>query len=145
MPDVDRERGIIFTTFHYGNFEWTALVLGLRKLPGLTLTQEFKNPLLEPIFAKLRRHSGNELAPRARGIVRMYKALQRGQLCRGSDRSHPQALGSERGNRLFRNEEMRHLCSRLAASAHRCADHPSVVRAAEEGTVSSSHFTQASI
>ena len=43
------------------------------------MTQEFKNPLLEPIFAKLRKHSGNELAPRARGIVRMYKALQRGQ------------------------------------------------------------------
>ena len=79
MQDVDRERGIIFTTFHYGNFEWTALALGLRKLPGLTLTQEFKNPLLEPIFAKLRKHSGNELAPRARGIVRMYKALQRGR------------------------------------------------------------------
>ena len=76
---LEPEQGIIFTTFHYGNFEWAAQLLGLNKLPGLTLTQEFKNPLLEPLFAKLRRHSGNELAPRARGIVRMYKALKRGQ------------------------------------------------------------------
>ena len=79
ISSVDPGQGIIFTTFHYGNFEWTAQILGLRKLPGLTLTQEFKNPLLEPIFAKLRRHSGNELAPRERGIVRMYKALKRGR------------------------------------------------------------------
>jgi KDO2-lipid IV(A) lauroyltransferase len=79
IASVGSGQGIIFTTFHYGNFEWMAQILGLRKLPGLTLVQEFKNPLLEPIFAKLRRHSGNELASRERGIVRMYKALKRGQ------------------------------------------------------------------
>jgi Kdo2-lipid IVA lauroyltransferase/acyltransferase len=79
LASVEPGRGIIFTTFHYGNFEWTAQILGLRKLPGLTLAQELKNPLLEPIFAQLRKHSGNELAPRERGIVRLYKALKRGQ------------------------------------------------------------------
>jgi Kdo2-lipid IVA lauroyltransferase/acyltransferase len=79
IASVEPGQGIIFTTFHYGNFEWTAQILGLRNLPGLTLAQEFKNPLLEPIFAELRKHSGNELAPRERGIVRMYKAVQRGQ------------------------------------------------------------------
>ena len=57
LADVGPGRGIIFTTFHYGNFEWCALILGLRGLRGLTLAQEFKNPLLEPIFAKLRTHS----------------------------------------------------------------------------------------
>jgi KDO2-lipid IV(A) lauroyltransferase len=79
LADVGPGRGIIFTTFHYGSFEWCALLLGLRGTRGITLAQEFKNPLLEPIFAKLRRHSGNELAPRERGIMRMYKALKRGQ------------------------------------------------------------------
>jgi KDO2-lipid IV(A) lauroyltransferase len=79
IASVAPGQGIIFTTFHYGNFEWTAQILGMRNLPGLTLTQEFKNPLLEPIFAKLRTHSGNVLAPRERGIVRMYKAVKRGQ------------------------------------------------------------------
>ena len=79
FASVEPGQGIIFTTFHYGNFEWGALILGLRRLRGVTLAQEFKNPLLEPVFAKLRKHSGNELAPRARGIVRMYKALKRGE------------------------------------------------------------------
>ena len=78
LNDIGPGRGIIFTTFHYGNFEWAALVMGLRGLHGMTLTQEFKNPLLEPIFAKLRKLSGNELASREGGTIRMYKALKRG-------------------------------------------------------------------
>ncbi len=72
-------QGIIFTTFHYGNIEWAAQLIGLHGYPGLTLAQAFKNPLLEPIFSRLRKHSGNNLAPRERGIVYMYKALKRGQ------------------------------------------------------------------
>jgi Kdo2-lipid IVA lauroyltransferase/acyltransferase len=79
LNDIGPGRGIIFTTFHYGNFEWAALVMGLRGLHGMTLTQQFKNPLLEPVFAKVRKHSGNELASREGGTIRMYKALKRGR------------------------------------------------------------------
>ncbi len=78
LDDIGPGRGIIFTTFHYGNFDWAALVMGLRGLHGMTLTQEFKNPLLEPIVAKLRKLSGNDLASREGGTIRMYKALKRG-------------------------------------------------------------------
>ncbi len=79
LNDIGPGRGIIFTTFHYGNFDWAALIMGLRGLHGMTLTQEFKNPLLEPIVAKLRRLSGNDLASREGGTIRMYKALKRGR------------------------------------------------------------------
>ncbi len=79
LADVGPGRGIIFTTFHYGNFEWAALAVGLYGLQGITLAQEFKNPLLESVFAQLRKRSGNELAPREGGIIRMYKALKRGR------------------------------------------------------------------
>ena len=79
LREISAGHGIIFTTFHYGNFEWTAQMIGLHNFPALTLAQEFKNPLLEPIVARLRKHSGNKLAPRERGIVHMYKALRRGQ------------------------------------------------------------------
>jgi lauroyl/myristoyl acyltransferase len=71
-------QGIIFTTFHNGNIEWAAQLIGLCGFRGITLAQAFKNPLLEPIFARLRKHSGNNLAPRERGIIYMYKALKRG-------------------------------------------------------------------
>ena len=79
LADIGPQRGAIFVTFHYGNFEWAALTLGLRGLQSITLAQEFKNPLLDPIFVKLRKHCGNEIAPREGGILRMYKALKRGR------------------------------------------------------------------
>jgi lauroyl/myristoyl acyltransferase len=60
LKEIAAARGIIFTTFHYGNFEWTAQMIGLHDFPALTLAQEFKNPLLEPIVAKLRKHSNVE-------------------------------------------------------------------------------------
>ena len=75
LNDIGPGRGIIFTTFHYGNFEWAALVMGLRGLHGMTLTQEFKNPLLEPIFAKLRTHSGNELG--LHGKAELFACIKR--------------------------------------------------------------------
>jgi KDO2-lipid IV(A) lauroyltransferase len=71
-------RGVIFITFHYGNFEWAAHTIGLRGHRGMVLTREFANPLLGPLFDQLRTHSGNESVPRERGLLRMYKALKRG-------------------------------------------------------------------
>lgn len=72
------DSSVIFVTFHYSNFEWAAQSLGWLGLPGLLLAQEFKNPLLEPIFTQLRTHAGTKAAPREGGLVRMYKALRRG-------------------------------------------------------------------
>jgi KDO2-lipid IV(A) lauroyltransferase len=71
-------RGIIFITFHYGNFEWAAHIPSWRGHRGMVLTREFNNPLLGPVFDKLRTHSGNEVVPREGGLIRMYKALKRG-------------------------------------------------------------------
>jgi KDO2-lipid IV(A) lauroyltransferase len=71
-------RGVIFITFHYGNFEWAAQAIGLHGYRGMVPTREFKNPLLGPVFEKLRTHSGYEAVPREGGLLRMYKALKRG-------------------------------------------------------------------
>ncbi len=79
LAEAEPGQGVIFFTFHHYNFEWAALTLGLRGVPGLTVAQEFKNPLLEPIFAGLRKHTGNEIAPRKSGMIRMYRGLKRGQ------------------------------------------------------------------
>lgn len=74
-----RKRSCVFVTFHYGNFEWAAKAMGFCGVPLLILAQEFKNPLLEPIFARLRQHSGHEIASREGAIIRMFKALKRGR------------------------------------------------------------------
>lgn len=71
------ERSVMIACYHYGNFEWLSLACGFLDLTGTIISQEFKNSLLDPIFKKIREQSGHELIPRERGIVRLYKVLQR--------------------------------------------------------------------
>lgn len=79
LAEIGPGRSCIFPTVHFGNFEWLAKGMGLSGIPLLILAQEFKNPLLDPIVAGLRRHSGHEIAAREGGMIRMFKALKRGQ------------------------------------------------------------------
>jgi KDO2-lipid IV(A) lauroyltransferase len=71
------ERSLIIACYHYSNFEWLSLACGFLDLKGIIISQEFKNSLLDPIFKDLREQSGHELVPRERGIIRLYKVLQR--------------------------------------------------------------------
>jgi KDO2-lipid IV(A) lauroyltransferase len=79
MAEIGPNQSCIFATIHYGNFEWAAKAMGLSGFPLLILAQEFKNSLLDPIIASLRRHSGHAVTNREGGIIRMFKALRRGQ------------------------------------------------------------------
>jgi Kdo2-lipid IVA lauroyltransferase/acyltransferase len=71
------ERSLMIACYHYSNFEWLSLACGFLDLKGTIISQEFKNPSLDPIFKKLREQSGHELVPRDRGIMRLYKVLRR--------------------------------------------------------------------
>jgi KDO2-lipid IV(A) lauroyltransferase len=71
------DRSVMVACYHYSNFEWLSLVCGYKGFAGTIISQEFKNSLLDAIFKNLREQSGHELAPRQRGIVRLYKALRR--------------------------------------------------------------------
>ena len=79
MAEIGPNQSCIFITIHYGNFEWAAKAMGLSGVPLLILAQEFKNSLLDPIIADLRRHSGHAITGREGGIIRMFKALKRGE------------------------------------------------------------------
>lgn len=68
----------IVAACHYGNFEWFSLASGYVGLPGTIISQEFKNPRLDPIFNRLRQQSGHQMVSREGAIVRLYKALRRG-------------------------------------------------------------------
>jgi lauroyl/myristoyl acyltransferase len=68
----------IIAACHYGNFEWFSLAAGYAGLRATIISQEFKNPRLDPIFNKLREQSGHQMVARERGIVRLYKTLRRG-------------------------------------------------------------------
>src|SRR6059058_3436910 len=75
--DTGPERCLMIDCYHYSNFEWLSLACGFLDLKGTIISQEFKNPSLDPIFKKLREQSGHELIPRQGGIVRLYKVLRR--------------------------------------------------------------------
>jgi len=76
--DLGANGGCIFAIPHYGNFEWLNPTTGLLGYPTNILTQEFKNPLLDSIFGRLRAGFGHRTVPREGGVVRLYKALRRG-------------------------------------------------------------------
>ena len=70
--------GGIWITPHYGNFEWIALMMGFRGTPFHVVAQDFKNPLLTDIFQRCRKHSGHEVIPQERAMIRLLKILKRG-------------------------------------------------------------------
>ena len=68
----------IIAACHYGNFEWFSLAAAYAGLVATIVSQEFKNPLLDPIFNRLREQSGHQFVQREGAIVRLYKTLRRG-------------------------------------------------------------------
>lgn len=68
----------IFAAFHYGNFEWLSPATAWSGLPTDVVTQEFKNPLLDDIFRRLREHAGHTSVPRNKAVVRLYRTLRKG-------------------------------------------------------------------
>src|SRR6266853_964295 len=93
--DTGPERSLMIACYHYSNFEWLSLACGFLDLKGTIISQEFKNPSLDPIFKKLREQSGHELVPRDRGIMRLYKVLRRkGRTALLIDRTVPPNQGA---------------------------------------------------
>ena len=68
----------IIAACHYGNFEWFSLAAAYQGLVATIVSQEFKNPLLDPIFNQLREQSGHQFVQREGAIVKLYKTLRRG-------------------------------------------------------------------
>ncbi|CAN5440351.1 lysophospholipid acyltransferase family protein [soil metagenome] len=68
----------IIAACHYGNFEWFSLAAGYAGLVATIISQEFKNPRLDPIFNQLRQQSGHRMVPREGALVKLYKTLRRG-------------------------------------------------------------------
>ncbi len=75
---LDQTRPGIYYTFHFSNFEWFGHASAHAVTPGLIVTQQFKNPLLGPIFDALRSNCGHTVIPQARALVRLLKHLKAG-------------------------------------------------------------------
>ncbi|MBA2270662.1 MAG: lysophospholipid acyltransferase family protein [Chthoniobacterales bacterium] len=75
--EIAPSNSCIVGTFHYGNFEWLGLASAWLGFPCAITTQEFKNPLLDELFMKLRQQSGHTVVEREGAIIRLYKALRK--------------------------------------------------------------------
>jgi len=68
----------IYFGAHFGNFEWLSHASAFAIQTGPIIFQKFKNPLLGPVFSRLRATAGNEIIPQERVIIRMLKLLKSG-------------------------------------------------------------------
>lgn len=74
----DPGKPAIYACFHFGNFEWLALAGAYSITPGPVIAQRFRNPLLGPVFDRLRSSTGNHVIPQERAMIRMLKFLKGG-------------------------------------------------------------------
>lgn len=75
---VKLNAGGIFVCLHYGNFEWLSIAGAYEFLPGCIVTQQFRNPLLGPIFDRLRAMSGSRIIKQDRSMLVTLKHLKAG-------------------------------------------------------------------
>jgi len=73
-----QHNGGIFVCLHYGNFEWLSIAGAFERLPGCIVTQQFRNPLLGPIFDRLRALSGHRIISQERSMLITLKHLRKG-------------------------------------------------------------------
>ncbi len=73
--ELARQRGGIWVTPHFGNFELIAYVWGFRGFPFVVVAQDFKNPSLTEVFKRLRQGSGHTVIPQQGAMLRLMKTL----------------------------------------------------------------------
>lgn len=74
----DPRAAVVYPCLHFSNFEWLGQYCAYAITPGPIITQRFRNPLLGPVFSRLRASSGHEIIPQERAMIRMFKHLQGG-------------------------------------------------------------------
>lgn len=75
--DTDEKRPVICVCLHAANFEWLSQFTAYHRGRAMVVTQNFVNPLLGPLFDRLRRSTGHEVIPQEKSFVRMFKHLKR--------------------------------------------------------------------
>lgn len=80
-PDIEqiaRERGAIWVTPHYGNFEWMSQIFGFRGFAFKVVAKAFKNPLLDDLITTKRQHSGHGIIPQQGSMLRLLRHIKAG-------------------------------------------------------------------
>jgi len=73
-----RGESAIVIVIHHGNFEWASLAGGFEGLPGVIVTESFKNEHLSEIFKRCRETSGHRMIGQEKSMIRMLKHVKKG-------------------------------------------------------------------
>ena len=73
-----KRRATILITLHYGDWELLGLATGLYGTHLTIVSRTIRNPLLENVITRLRKQSGHEIISSHRAVVKLLKALTRG-------------------------------------------------------------------
>jgi lauroyl/myristoyl acyltransferase len=71
-------RGAVVIGTHFAGFEWAAMACAYRGLAGRVLTEAFKNPSLDGIFASLREWTGHHTITQDFSMLKLFKHVKRG-------------------------------------------------------------------
>lgn len=75
---AEQGRAVIYACLHAGNFEWTSKISVNLFGPVPLIAQEFKNPLIGPLFDSWRSAVGHTIFPRKGVMIRMLRHLREG-------------------------------------------------------------------
>lgn len=73
-----RGKGIIFVTFHYGEWEMLGVATALLGFPLTIVMEQLRNPHLTRIFERLRGHGVNQIILQRHAMTKLFKTLKRG-------------------------------------------------------------------
>jgi KDO2-lipid IV(A) lauroyltransferase len=73
-----RGKGIIFVTFHYGEWETLGVATALFGFPMTIVMEQLRNPHLTQIFERLRGHGVNHIILQRHAMTKLLKTLKRG-------------------------------------------------------------------
>ncbi|MGO9608666.1 MAG: lysophospholipid acyltransferase family protein, partial [Verrucomicrobiia bacterium] len=73
-----RGKGIIFVTFHFGEWEMLGVATALFGFPMTIVMEQLRNPHVTQIFERLRGHGVNHIILQRHAMTKLLKALKRG-------------------------------------------------------------------
>ena len=74
----DQGQSAIVIVIHHGNFEWASLAGGFEGMPGVIVTESFKNEQVSAIFKRCRESAGHRMIPQENSMIRMLKHVKKG-------------------------------------------------------------------
>jgi len=74
-----RGKGIIFVTFHFGEWETLGVATALLGFPLTIVMEQLRNPHLMRIFERLRGRGGSQIILQRFAMTKLLKALKRGE------------------------------------------------------------------